>query len=273
MTFTASNLFVATWFDLGKIEPFHRFKASGGGTLTIVNSLWASRVDAPDDNYCIDYTAVVVKDTAGSAPQGEMQRLNAFAGGTYTVDTAFSAAVASGDTIAISNADIPLMEMYAAANRALQDMGDVQNVDATLVLSTASDRYTLPTGTKMDFPIRVEYSDGTIHPRIEVPNWRVTADGYLWIPYVEPGTVYLTYVGPHAELTTYNSQISEDLHPSGVIAATTAKALQWLNGAQGGSTPYSLQRENKAMNDQASFEVKSPTKKLTRGAKWFVRGA
>lgn len=273
MAFTFSDLAFQVYYGLGKIPPFHQFVATGGGTLTIQNSLWTGREDAPDDNYANDYIAFVRTDTAGSAPQGEIQRVSAYTAGTYTVDTAFSAAVAAGDTIAIANSDIPLREMYAAANRALLSVGDVENVDSSLTLSSSTDRYTLPTGTKMEYPMRVEYTEtsGTITEfRQEVPGWRATADGYIYIPYVSSGVVFLTYIGPHAALTTYSSVISEDIHPQLAIAATTAAVLEWLNGTQGGSTQYMLQRENKALQDLERAKAEHPAKRIGKQAKWFV---
>src|SRR5512144_2306299 len=99
MAFTLSNLAQAVWADLGKVPPFHQFVATGGSATTIVNGAWSAREDPPEDNYCIDWTAVVVRDSAGAgaSPEGKMARITAYVSTnyTYTMDTV-SDAVAVG---------------------------------------------------------------------------------------------------------------------------------------------------------------------------------
>src|SRR5512140_408947 len=128
MAFLFSNLAHAVWRELGKIAALDTFDATGGSTTTVVNNVWQYREEQPDDNYSIDFTAIVLRDAAGAnaAPENELSRVSAYdsATWTHTVGT-LTTAVGAGDRIALANSDITLPEMYEAANRALMDIGDL----------------------------------------------------------------------------------------------------------------------------------------------------
>ena len=276
MAFAFSNLAQAVWSDLGKVLPFHQFLASGGSTTTITNDDWTAREDGPEDNYCIDWTAVVVRDAAGAsaAPEGELARITAYVASTttYTID-AVSAAVASGDEILIANSDIPLREMYRICNRALTELGDIALVDTSGTTAASKTEYSLAVALKSGSPIKVEYQARTGDS--DDNRWQVIPDasiepaapgstGILRIPQLPAGrTIRIVYNGVHPTLTAYSSVISESIHPKLAIAAATAHALQWINGTQSGGTSYSVQRENKAWQDLEIAKAQHPIWKLT----------
>lgn len=271
MSFLATNLFQAVWRDLGRVPPFHQFAATGGSATTIVNTAWNIR-DVPEDDYCKDWTAVVARDAggAGADPEGKLSRITAFnsATYTYTMDTV-TTAVASGDEILIANSDIPLYEMYAAANRALQDFGEVHSEDTSLTMASNTYRYLLPVGTRRDMPILVEWED-TYYQRYAV-RYTLRADNYLHIPAPVNGyALHVTYIGPHAKLTAYNTAISEDIHPALAIAATTVQALRWLIGTQQGGSDFDKQRYNEALVNLERAKMEHPVRKYPRGPKYFV---
>lgn len=275
--FQFTQLAQAIWSDLGKVLPFHQFLATGGSTTTIENTIMDTENQQQDDGYAVDFTAIVVRDAGGlgAAPEGELQRISAFASGTtpiFTVDTAFSSAVVSGDEIMIANGDIPLREMYRLCNRALTELGDIENVDISLTTNSTG-QYTLPVGTLRNHPIGISYADNDADRRIPITDFEVTADGYLFLPeYHESRQLYITYVGPHPKLTTYASVIQEVLKPRLVIAAATEQVMQWLNGTQAGGSTYSLQRENKAASKMTEYLAKDPSTKIAKQAKMFVVG-
>lgn len=258
---TAQKVAYNVWSDLGKIDAFDEFIATGGSTSTVINGKIADRLDRPEDNYSIDYTAIVIRDAAGAAPEGEMQRISSFNSSTYahTVDTNFTVAVASGDAIAIANADIPLREMYRAINNALVKMGEIPLVDTSLTTAANQTEYTLPVAMKREDLLRVEYqgfTGDTNDNRWEhIQNFDVIPSapgvaGTLIIPQmVEGRTLKLTYMGTHPVITTFSSEISEYLHPSVVIAAVKKSVLGWYNASIGGGDSYWLQKENEAAQD------------------------
>jgi len=86
MAITAANIAYRVWQDLGKIDAFEEFVATGGSTTTVVNGKVADRQDRPEDNYSTDFTAIIVRDAGGAnaAPEGEMQRISSYVSSTST---------------------------------------------------------------------------------------------------------------------------------------------------------------------------------------------
>lgn len=260
---TAANIAYRVWQDLGKIEAFEEFVATGGSTNTVVNGKIADRQDRPEDNYSIDFTAIVVRDAGGAsaAPEGEMQRISAYVSGTYThtVDTAFTVAPASGDYIAIANADIPLREMYRAINNALVKIGEIPLTDSTLTSAADQTEYALPVALKRENLLRVEYqaktddsndNDWTHINDFDIIPAAPGSTGLLVLPQLISGrTIRLTYRGVHPTISTYSSTISEYIHPAVLIPAVAKECLRWWNGVNGGGNQYWLQKENEAANE------------------------
>lgn len=273
MAFLLTHLAQAVYGDLGRVPKDHQFLATGGSATTIVNSAWSIRENAPEDNYAIDYNAIVVRDAggAGVSPEGKIARVTAYVASTYTYTIeSVTDAIASGDTILMADAKIPISEMYRAANRALKDMGEVESVNTSFTLN-GSWKYALPAGTKREYPIKVEHDNASASERMPI-GFEVTADGYLYIP-SDPsdGTqLYITTIGPHSDLTAYNSSISEYIHPQLAIAATEAYVLQWLNGTINGGDDYWRQRENKAWTDLEIARVRYPVRQVHPGQNWFT---
>lgn len=260
---TAADIAYRVWGDLGKIDALEEFTATGGSTTTVVNGNVADRQDRPDDNYSVDFTAIVVRDAGGAsaAPEGEMQRVESYASGTYThtVDTAFTVAPASGDIVAIANADIPLREMYRAINNALVKIGEIPLVNSTLTSASNQTEYTLPVALKREDLIRVDYQgftgDSDDNQWEPISNWDVIpaspgSTGLLILPQLISGrTIRIVYMGVHPTLSTYSSVISEYIHPSILIPAVTKECLRWYNASTGGKSNYWLQKENEAAQD------------------------
>jgi len=268
------------WADLGMIAPLEEFLATGGNTTTIVNAKWGDRPSAPTDDYALDYTAIVVRDADGAsaAPEGQMQRVSLYNSETYTytVDTAFTAGVASGDLVALANAFIPLREMMRAMNRGLQDIGYIENVDATLTATTDTYEYTLPVELKREEIRRLEWDNGTykepISSNFDVRLSAPGSTGVLIISEPPAGTLYIRYDGIHPQLTAYNSYVSETINPTLVVAAASAHALEWYNSSKSGNDAYWLQRENKAWQDLENARARYPVTKTQKTSRFFVLG-
>jgi len=238
-------------------------------------------LNRPSDNYAIDYTAIVVRDAGGAsaAPEGEMRRIYTYASATYTytVDTAFTAAVASGDTIAIANNDIPMAEMMRIVNRALEKMGEVPNVNTSLTTVDGQYEYTLPIALKRhEDLLAVHYRNEDDDDWIPLTKWEIYAKvtgsaPTLRLPLLDADRVIqLTYRAVHPKVIS-SGTISEYIHPELIIAATTKMALRWMNGTTVGGTDYWLQRENEAANDLEIATLKYPIWEPKKEPKWFAR--
>lgn len=284
MPTTAMNVAYHVWQDLGKIDTLEEFLATGGSTTTVINGKIADRQDRPEDNYSIDNTLIVVRDAGGSsvAPEGEMQRISSFNSSTYThtVDTAFTVAIASGDSVAIANGDIPLREMYRIINRALLKMGEVPITDSSLTSAALQTEYALPVALKREDLLRVEYQcftgDSNNNQWQPVYQYDVLpaapgSTGLLILPQLVSGrTIRLTYMGVHPTITTFSSVISEYIHPEVIISAVTKMALRWINGNNGGNDNFWLQRENEAAQDMETALQRHPVWMPTNTPKYNV---
>lgn len=261
MPYTFSQLAQAAWAELGKIQPLHQFVATGGGSSSIINTKIGERDTQPDDGYVLDGTAIVVRDAAGAgaAPEGEMQRISAYSGAnfTFTVDTAFSAAVAAGDLIAIADPDFPLYEMLRSANIALQELGPFEQKNISLTTVAGQTEYTLPALMRERDILQVDYQGSLVagdYQWTNIPDYKFIpglngAPGLLIIPYRIPSgrLLQIVYTGDHPLLTAHSSPVYA--YPTLAVAATVAHALQWYNGISSGGSDYWLQRENKAWAD------------------------
>ena len=277
MANTAASVAHSVWADLGKIDAYEEFVATGGSTTTLVNGKIADRQDRPEDNYSVDYTAIVVRDAGGAnaAPEGEMRRISSFASSNYThtVDTAFSSAIASGDLVAVANSDIPLYEMYRAINNALKKIGEIPLIDTSLTTAENQTEYTLPVALKREDLLRVEWQtetgDSDDNYWEHISNFDIIpsapgSTGLLVIPQMTAGrTLRLTYMGVHPTITAATSVISEYIHPKVIISAVTKEALRWYNGNSEGGSNYWLQRENEAAQEleqnMRKYPVWTPT--------------
>lgn len=245
-----------------------RWKVTGGSTTTVVNSVWAG-VEEPvfeDDDPALIYgTVVVLKDTLGAAPEGEMGMITDYDSSTNTVTMdALSAAVAANDRVGIVTPQFPLEDMIELANIALQKLGDLDVPD--YVTATAGTlQYSLPTAIQKK-PTLIRYlPSGANLPSRIVDGWTVMPDSAgvdltisLQNPVDAGGQLEIFYRDTHPTLTAFDSQISEVIHPELAVCALLAEAYQWYNNQLGGANQYFLQRENKAIQDLEQMMVKHP---------------
>lgn len=281
MAFTFSNMAAAIWSDLGKVAALENFLATSGSSATqIENTLIGTRDNQPEDDYARDFTAIVVRDAGGAAaaPEGQLQRISAYDSATYkyTVDTAFTVAVATGDEILIANSDIPLREMYRICNRALTEIGDISLVDTSLT-TTADQAYTLPVALKREALRKVEYEDLTnSNLWYTISNWKYApavggTGGTLYLPVLVSGlTIKLTYQGVHPTLTAYNSTVYEPIHPELAIAAGVKHAMRFILNANGGGSDFDKQRYNEASVAYEAAKAAHPIYQQARAPKYFV---
>ncbi len=281
MALTLSDVLQAGYADLGQLNVS---LATGGSTTTIVDS---TQTDGDDDAWK-DGAAFIIRDAGGAAaaPEGQFNRVSAYVGatGTLTVDTAFTVAVAAGDTYGLVGSYYPLRQMIKAVNDALRGLGDVDLTDTT-TLDTASitTEYSAAVAWKRAKPFRVDVQ--TITGNSGDNEWR-TYDSWEYVPAVA-GTagkiifpdfpfpsrdVRVWYKGPHPAVALYSDPIAEVFDPETVVQAFVAKALDWQNTRSQGSDQFLLQRGQKAEQRLANLLVERPRLRVKRGPKLLIVG-
>lgn len=267
--FQLTHLLQDAWYRMGQMK---RWKATGGSTTTVVNSTWAG-VEEPvfeDDDPALIYgTVVVLKDTVGAAPEGEMGMITDYDSSTNTITMeALSSAVGANDRVGIVSPQFPLEDMIELANIALQKLGNL-DIPEYVTVTSGTIQYALPTAIQKT-PTMVRYvsNAANIAPRI-LSGWRVMPDSAgvdLSITFQNPldigGQIEVFYRDAHPTLTAFDSQISEVIHPELAVCSLLAEAYQWYNNQLGGANQYFLQRENKAIQDLEQMLVKHPIQHL-----------
>ncbi len=133
-----------------------RFTAASGSTTTVINvtDIREGGEDGAESNEPLGYLSALASHYVGveleviladgAAPQGQVRRVSAYSVGTYpaasfTVDTAFSAAVPDGAIIDMRPMMDPLWEeliVYSGAARCLDRVGNWENRDALRVMAS-----------------------------------------------------------------------------------------------------------------------------------------
>lgn len=270
---TLASLIRDAVVHLGRTN-YKMLKATAGSTTTIADTLVTGFSD--DDDAVVNGTIIITADAggAGAAPEGEAQRISAYSETTsqFTVDTAFTQAVAAGDGAMFINSQFPFAELKQLANTMLADLGNIALVDTSITSATGTNEYTLPVGLKYTDPIQVSYANSGANDRVPVTNFTV-------IP-AAPGTtgklvlrnlpdarqVYVIYNGTHPLLTTFNSVISETIDPALASWALASCIWRWKEPTD----PASLQRLNEALSKEAQFKMERPIWKPLQQPHWLV---
>ena len=266
-----SNLLQDTYERLGQISTY---LATGGSTTTAVNA----STGITDTN--LTGTLFVLETTDNAAPEGEFQRLSAFATstGTFTVDTAFTAVVGAGDFFRYATPLYPLDSMIQLVNSGLRSLGPLVYVDTT-TLDTASNQteYTAAVEWKYQ-PIRVDIQtltgDANDNQWQIISNWRyvpaVGGTAGLIVFDHQPTAVRdlrIWYKEPHARVNTYEDKIHEAIHPDLATSACVERALRWLNGRTGYSDPGFVQAWNESKQELQNSKELYPIDQEKRPSK------
>lgn len=259
MAYTLSNLLQDLDGDIGQSESF---VATGGTTLTFLDTKIGERLDTkPTSNYAIDSYALVMRDAGGAnaAPEGQFQRINAYDSETYkfTVDTAFTVAVAAGDEIMVLSAEFYGRDLITRINRAVQKLL-ISLVDTTLTYLSTSNNYNLPVAAKKDRPrqVWVQQVTGNDDTYVEVFNYDIipSASGsvatlrFSGAPGPTGATIKLVYDTYQPTLTTYSSVIHETIHPELAVMAARVAVLEWYANKTEDTERW-MQNLNVARND------------------------
>lgn len=284
MAYTLSNLLVGVFQSLGQLTVGN--KATGGSTTTVVDS---TQANTARDNAWKNGAMFIVRDAGGAsaAPEGQFQRISAFtnSNGTFTVETAFSTAVAAGDIYGYASPYYPLRQIQELANEALRALGDVDLVDTTTLDTVSGDtEYAASVTWKRGRPIRVDIQTSTADAQDN--QWQEWPD-YEWVPAqagsagkiifpdypVASRDVRVWYRGPHPALLAYSDPVHESFDPELVVLQTVVKALEWQNGRSGGTDEYLLQRLGDARQELANRMVLTRPYRAKRKPRLLIVGA
>jgi len=269
MTFTLGELIYRVAREVVDVR---EGTVTGGTTTTIIDTV--NRKE-PDD-YWNNGTAFMIYDAggAGAAPENEYKRITDFANSTntITVASAFTVAPAAGDRYAVMNRRIPLNILIQSVNRTLQDLGNVPVTDITS-LDTADNQteYELPVAANTDLRqvwVQTNLDDADDYRWEKLFNWYVqtTATGssdLLVFPYQLPSgyDLKLVYVGPHDELSSATSQLSESIYPERIIYRAAYHTLNWMKRKIKPKDRQYINEEIEKMNDYAlKSELEHPIK-------------
>lgn len=257
--------------------------ATGGSTTTTIDTKLAEELaDGNEDDIYNGGTLIVVQDTGGLAPEGEIARISDYEASTTTIThETMTAAIASGDRVMVAPIDYPLADMIEVVNDALRDLPEVPQYDTSITTAANQTEYDLPLSVKGGRILRVEIqgllNDSNDNQWRPVPDWeenfaQAGVTGKFTIPQYPIGyTVRITYRKWHPRVKLYDDYINEFLHPRLVNAAVLAYALQWRNNSNagaGGADPSLLSLEQKAWSqyDRAKIEhAPAMPKKKTKG--------
>jgi hypothetical protein len=244
MAYTLHNLLVDALMELGELQVS---SATGGTVTTVVDSKQANKYK---DDVWKDGGLFILYDAggAGAAPEGEFQRISGYtdSSGTFTVDTAFTVAPASGDRFGWTSDKYSLNQMIQLANLSLQALGDVPYRDTTtLDTSSSQTEYTQAVDWKRKIlSIRVQENTGDADDNqwLTVYDWRTTpadpGSTGLIIFQDQPTAnrdIEVTYLGTHPAVNAYGDKISEYIHPKLAKWALVVQALKWLNSRNPGN--------------------------------------
>lgn len=280
MAYTLSNLLWDAYTLLGQA---HTTQATGGTTLTALDSKLVGEGKNDDWNNGVLF---VLRDAGGAsaAPEGEFQRVSDYADntGTFTVDTAFSAAIASGDRIGYTTPRWSLYEMKELVNLALSELGDLDFVDTT-TLDTADDQteYAASVTWKRTPPKRVDVQtvdDDTNDNRwYEIKDWEYVpaaggSTGLIIFPYqlIADYGIRVWYIGAHPELNAYSDVVDERIHPSVARWATVVQALKTMNARTQGDEESIKMDLMDARQELDNALNKHPIWKVPRKSKLFT---
>jgi hypothetical protein len=276
MTLTLSKVMVRAWRELGHALDI---VATGGSTTTVVdtNSIYTS------DDALVGGTAIVVRDAGGAnaAPEGEFARISDYVAltTTFTLGATLTAAVGSGDSIALVRPTIRLPQMIQSVNDGLANLGTISLVDTSLTTVAGQIEYALPVGLKIA-ALKDILIEGSSSPYASIKHLfhnfpsAPASTGLLEAREALPAgyTLKIIYEGVHPTLNAFNSVISETIQEELAVAATIDKALTWLVSKRGDSAlgTFLLQRWNDAKTSLQAQKVEKPVTRSKPAVRWFV---
>lgn len=254
MTYYLWNLLSDTYSKLGQLTTSTATGGAGDGSSIVDSKQADQHKDGDWKRGCL-----IVLKAGGVAPEGEFKLIDDFARatGTWTPDSNFSAQVESGDRYAWASEYYPLHQMITLINEALEDLGDIPQVNTT-TLDTEADKseYAASVEWKRGRPNRVDVDrnpdDSDHHQWVKYYNWDYVPAGpgstgliIFEPPYPPSGrNIRVWYEGTHEEVTAYDDVIYEGVHPARIKLKAAEKAAEWQNQRVQGGDPHVIRTLN-----------------------------
>lgn len=281
MAYTVSNAIVSALTRIGQLNIS---KATGGSTTTIVDTT-IDPENQEDDAYK-NGIAVVIRDALGAsaAPEEQFNRISAYVAdtGTFTVDTAFTIAVASGDTYGYTSPNYNLNDMTRLVNESLQELGDMPNTDTTTLSTLAGDtEYAAAVAWKRRQPYRIDVqgstSDAQDNQWIPINNWD-------WVPAGAGSTgliifndhmlasrkIRVWYQDRHPIVNAFSDKINERIDPELMARALVFQIRNWEVERDDGGDKTLLQKWNKAKQELNEMKIERPIEKPDRKGRLLI---
>lgn len=283
MAYTVSNAIMSALMRIGQLNIS---KATGGSTTTVVDTT-IDPENQEDDAYK-NGLLVVVRDSAGAsaAPEGEFNRISAFVAdtGTFTVESALTAAVASGDTYGYTSPNYTLNDMKRLLNEALQELGDMPFIDTTTLDTVAGDtEYAAALAWKRRKPYRIDFQTKTGDAQDN--QWKQIYD-WEWVPAAAGSTgkiifarypigsrdIRVWYKDRHPIVDAYSDAINERIDPELVARALVYQIRNWEVERDDGGDQTLMQKWNKAKSELNESKVDRPIERPKRQSKLLILG-
>ena len=236
--------------------------ATGGSTTTAVDTKLTGK-DIDDTDYEEGFIHVI--SASGAAPEDEFHRISANADNgtsiTFTVDTAFTAAIASGDTFGYVRPTYPLLIVIEQINAGLKMIGFVDLVDKTTLDTVAAQtEYAWALAWKHAKPWRIDVQtntgDSNQNQWQEIHNWEVepAAGGstgliIFWNQPQSSRDMRIWYQSQHPRVSAYSDVIHESIHPELATKACIAKLAEWNLRRSGVEDPDARQFKNDSIRE------------------------
>lgn len=267
-----------------KLEQVKGVLATSAGTTAsiVASSLSALYTDFSEFDGAV---AFVERDAggAGAAPEGEYALVTNYTQSTGTLafaTSAFTAAPSTGDSILIAQGALyPLYDVIRKCNTALRNLSDVPLLDTTLTTATSQTEYDMPSGVLWNRIVKIEiqgYTGDTndnqyfeVRPEDVVVPPTVGGTALLVLDQYPSGyTIRITHLNLHPTLTSYDSNISQAIHPTLAVAAC---ALECASINRQASQQIGLL--DKLIAERREAEILHPVQKLipsVRGMKHWT---
>jgi hypothetical protein len=274
MSYTLGKLLFETYSALGQITTF---AASGGSATTAVNT----KTGYTQSNLT---GAILIRETTdAAAPVNEFQEVSSFtqSSGTFTVSTAFSAAIGAGDIFGYASPLYPLRQMIESINEGLRYLGDLYLVDTTtLDTATTQTEYTASVTWKRRPPVRIDLqtklNDANDNRWMRLSDWEYVpaapgSTGLIVFKQQLPISrdLRIWYEDVHPRVTDFDDVIAEVINPELAVAVCAEKASKWQVNRTQGSDPGINRSYEDAKNNMEMASVRYPLWKPDRVAKIF----
>jgi hypothetical protein len=254
------------------VEVFEGVATSGSATTLIDTTLTAEAAGSPPDDYFNDGVLWILSGDES----GEVVEVTDWDQTTQKFTfAALATGPTTGDEYAAIGPEFPIYALKQAINLALREIGNIPQYDVSLGDTVADqESYTLPTGIRDIRRVEIEYYDSAPYRYQELRNWEeINGTLYLAEPEYAGYAIRLLYVGPHAELSAYDDDVSPYIHRERLQWAAAKFAYRWLLRRGGADREVIAALLSQAENESAIQSNRWPVEDVPRSepaSRWLI---